>query len=451
MRSVYALLAIVAPLGLDVALLRHLGESAGEEGAALAQVRRFRMICAGVNLAALAVAALVVGPWLGAHVYSQPGFATLLALALLALPLAADAAILSATLRALGAVSLQNLGVLVVQPVVRTATMLVLLSLGFGAAGVVVSTALGAATAAIVLAAGLHRLRKTLEIDARPFGEGDRAVVRRVLRYSLWLAGLLLLNNGLRVVDVLALGRFRPSTEVGQYAALSAVAALVAVLPQALSQTLAPTVARLHAEGDLAAVRDALRGYLRRAILWSSPLFAGVAAFGPWLDLVFGERYRFDAGLSLVLAAACFASGCLGQMGLSLTMTGRHRQEFAVLLAGAALALALCWGLAPRFGGIGVGLGVLAGTVALNGARMALSARFLGGLGLRWRDLVAPPAACLALALAWRTALDQWAPHAWPTAVLGGVALLAAFAALYALVLLTPAERRSLLGASCRR
>ena len=54
-RSVYTLLAIVAPLGLDVALLRHLGESAREGAGALARVRRLRVVAALVNLGVVAV------------------------------------------------------------------------------------------------------------------------------------------------------------------------------------------------------------------------------------------------------------------------------------------------------------------------------------------------------------------------------------------------------------
>ena len=451
-RSFAALLAIVAPLGLDLALLRHLGENEHDWPRSLAQVRRFRAICAVVNLAVLAVAALWVGPWVGANVYRQPGFAALLSLALLALPVAGDAAILSATLRVLGAVSLQNVGVLVLQPLVRTGALLLLLAAGLGPYGVVVATALGAATASAFMAIALSSfLRRRGMASAAAFEAPDRGAMARVFRYSIWLAGLLLLNNGLRVVDLLVLGRFRPSDEVGRYAALSTIAAIIIILPQALSQTLAPQVARLHAAGDIAGVRAALGDYLRRAVLAASPLFAGVAVFGPWLDLVFGARYRFGAGLSLILACTCLAAGCLGQMGVSLTMTGRHRQEFAILLAAFALSIALCWWLAPGFGGVGVGVGVLIGTLTLNGARTALSAHVLGGLGVRWWDAALPPLVCLAIALALRTVLDHGFAHAWPTAIGGACVLAVGFAAVYGVVLLTPGERRSLLGASWRR
>ena len=449
-RSVYTLLAILAPLGLDVALLRHLGENGRDRPGSLTQVRRFRLICAAVNLTVFVLAALWIGPWIGTHVYRNPGFAGLLTLALLALPFAGDAAILSATLRAMGRVTLQNLAVLILQPVVRTAALLGLLAMGFGAGGVVVATALGAAVAATTMAFGLGRLREGRGAGSGRSGTGDPGAVGRVFRYSIWLAGLLLLNNGLRSVDVLVLGRFRAAGEVGQYAALAAIAAIVAIPGQALSQTLAPTVARLHAEGDLAAARAALSTYLRRAILLSSPLFACVAAFGPWLDLVFGARYHFDAALCLVLAATFLVIGCLGQMGVSLTMTGRHRQEFGVLAAGAALAVGLCWLLAPRWGGLGVAVGVLTGTGAMNVARMTLSARFLGGFDLGLKDGSAP-LACLALALACRALVDAMTARTWPSAIGAGALFLGGLAALYGLVLLTPSEKRALLGASWRR
>jgi O-antigen/teichoic acid export membrane protein len=267
------------------------------------------------------------------------------------------------------------------------------------------------------------------------------------------MAALLLLYNGLRVVDVLALGWFRPASEVGGYAALAGVAYLITVPGQALSQTLAPAVARLHAAGDVAGARTELRGYLRRAGLFSAPLFAGVAAFGPWLDLLFGARYAFAPGLCLTLATAFLVGGCLGPMAASLTMTGRHRQEVAVLLAGAAATVGLCGLLIPRFGGEGAALAVLAGYLLVNGARAALSARVLGGLDVRPADFAAP-VACLAVALAWRAVLQGFCPHDWPTAIWGAGVLLSGFAGLYAGVLLNPQERTALftlLGLARRR
>ncbi len=444
-RNVYGVIAILAPLGLDLSLLRHLGENGDDWPRSIAQVHRFRLIALLVNLAVLGLAAMLVGPWLEHHVYTQPHFALYLSLALLALPFGADIAILSASLRALNQVSLQNLAGLYLQPFVRVGCLALFLGLGLGVGGVVVSTAIGAAAACAAMSAALAWVTRRRAIARHRLRADDHAAMRRVFGYSVWLGVMLLLYNTLRNVDILVLGWFRPPAEVGQYAALSAIAYVITIFPLAVSQTLSPTVARLYAAGDLAGVRGELRGYLRRAVLLSSPIFAGLAAFGPWLDLVFGARYHFSASLSLLLALVYMLSGCLGQMGVSLTMTGRHRLEFCILAVGAAGSLAGCVLLAPRLGADGVALGILFGYVFVNGVRTVLSARVLRGLDIAWSDAFAP-LVCLGIAWGWRLLLDHFFVHSWLTAGWAAALLITAFAGLYQGLILRPDEKAFIAG-----
>ncbi len=448
-RAIYGIAVILAPLGLDLSLLRHLGESCVGRSAKLAQVARLRRITWAVNLAVLAAVALAIAPWLQAHLYRQPGFALDLVIAFTALPFAADLAVLTATCRALDQVAQASLASLYLQPVVRTAALGALLALGLGARGVLAATAIGVAGADLALAALLIRQGRSARAEppAHPPATGPAP---RLFGYSGWMAAMLLTYGGLKLVDVLVLGHARPPREVGEYAAISAIAQLIALYPTALSQTLGPTVARLYATGDRAAVRRELGRYLRLSSLACAPLFAGVAVFGPWLDLVFGARFRFDPSLCFALALGAYVSGVLGPMSVSLSMTGRHRLEFAILLTGALASLGGCLLLAPAYGGVGVAWATLGGYLMVNGARTAVSARVMGGSDMAWRDAAAP-AACWALALAWRGLAERFGAHNWPTAMLTGVGLLACYAALYGLVLLSDGEKDELRAFSRRR
>ena len=439
-RNIYQSLLILAPLGLDLSLLRHLGENRGNWAGSLAQVSRLRLLTGLVNLTVLIVTVAIVAPWLQAHVYRTPHLALYLDLTLLALPLAADVAILTACLRGLGAVDVQNLAALYVQPIVRTLALVAFLALGFSVAGVAASTAVGTAASCLLMSWFLQRIARRREIERRAMVLEDRKAIRRVMSYSGWLASMMWLYGVLRSVDILVLGRYRPPAVVGAYAALSTMAFTISILPSALGQTLAPRVARFYAEGDMARMRQALADYLRSAVLLSSPLFAGIAVFGPWLDLLFGARYHFTSSLSLNLAVAYLVSAALGQMGVSLTMTGRHKIEFVVLAVGTGAAFGLCILLAPRFGGNGVALGVTAGYLFTNGVRTVISARFMGGLDVSWSDLM-PPLSCLALAYAWRAVLERTVPHTLVVGIAAAPMLLVLFAAAYWLLLLRPEEK----------
>ncbi len=448
-RAVYGIAVILAPLGLDLSLLRHLGESGAGRSAKLARVAGLRRLVWAVNLAVVAAVALVGAPWLQAHLYRRPGFALDLVIAFAALPFAADLAVLTAACRAMDRVAEASLASLYLQPVVRTAALVGLLALGLGARGVLAATAVGVAAADLALAALLIGGRARAAA-ADPPASPAPGPVPRLFGYSGWMAAMLLTYGGLKLVDVLVLGRFRPAREVGDYAAVSAIAQLIGLYPTALSQTLGPTVARLYATGDRAAVRRELGRYLRLSSLACAPLFAGVAVFGPWLDLVFGTRFRFEPALCLTLALGAYVSGVFGPMSVSLSMTGRHRLEFAILLTGAMASLAGCVLLAPAYGGVGVAWATLGGYLLVNGARTAVSARVMGGVDMAWGD-VAAPAACWGLALAWRGLAERFGVHDWPTAIWTAWGLLASYAVLYGLVLLSDEEKLQLLDISRRR
>ena len=169
--AVYGVAVILAPLGLDLSLLRHLGERDDPWPDKFAQVARLRRITFGVNTTILAFVAVLAGPWLQAHVYRQAGLSTDLAIAFVALPFAADLAILTATCRACGRVSAASLASLYLQPVGRTAGLAGLLAAGRGGRGVL------AATAAGVAAADLARWdRRGLERNEGPIGHPPEGV-----------------------------------------------------------------------------------------------------------------------------------------------------------------------------------------------------------------------------------------------------------------------------------
>lgn len=446
-RAIYGVAAILAPLGLDLSLLRHFGESGGARGESLATLGGLRRIVLAVNVIAVAAVVVLVGPWLQAHLYRQPGFALDLDAAFVALPFAADLAVLIAACRALDRVAQASAASLYLQPVARTAALAVLLGLGFGARGVLAATALGIAAADLALWALLAR-----GLGAKDGGHraAPAAAPRSLFGYSGWMAAMLLTYGGLKLVDVLVLGHARPAREVGEYAAIAAIAQLVGLYPTALSQTLGPRVARLYALGDRAAVRRELGRYLRLASLTCAPLMAGVAVFGPWLDLVFGARFRFEPTLCLALALGAYVGGVFGPMSVSLSMTGRHRLEFAILLAGLATSIIGAWLAAPRYGGVGVAVAMLGGYVLVNGLRTLVSAKVMGGLDIAWADIVAP-LGCLAIALAWRSGAERFGRHDWTTALTTALGLLASYAVFYGLGLLEPEDKARLLASLSRR
>jgi O-antigen/teichoic acid export membrane protein len=421
LRNALMLAVTLTPLGLDVALLKYLAGEA-DDPAKRSVIRRLRLIAFTASLALwAAVAGAASQGWIG-RLYPLPHLDALATLALAALPFATDLAILGAVYRAQGRVGLYAaLGVWA-----QTGFRLLAVPLALWLApSVALMAAIGVAQ--VALSASLLWANGRSSAGA-PLIRSD---VGRVLAEGRWMALSLF-------VSALMLGVFAPAREVGAYAAIAMVSQLIAVVPMAFSQTLGPRVASAHASRAPGAVRRELSAYLSVAAPVSAWLFGGIVAFGPRLDLVFGPRYVFDPLVCLLVPLGPLLSAGLGPLGFALSMTGRHREENALLVAGAVALAGGCAYAAPAFGARGVAACVAAVFALVSLARFAAVARWRGGAPGRVRDLVAAPWA-LALALVCAHAAGRGLP---------GVALAcAAYTALFALAVVPPGSR----GARARR
>jgi O-antigen/teichoic acid export membrane protein len=400
-RSIYYILLILAPLGLDFSLFRHIAQYDSDPSRINSQIALLRVIVGCVTGTVLVLTYLLFGHLVEIWVYPYPHFSVYLSLTLLALPVAADIAILGAVCRARHQPATQVLTSSYLQPAARLSFIVLFLSLGYGLAGVLIGQVIGTLIASVTLSVTLRYRNRRQYPNRHKLSHADVVNVGDLLRDSKWLALSLLVYGMLRFVDVMILGIFRSSAEVGEYAAISAVAQVIQFFPQSLSQTLGADVARHFSLSNLGAMKATLSSYLRHASILAAPVFAGVVAFGPWLDLVFGQRFAFKPDVTLSLAAGCYISAVLGPMGFSLSMTGRHRLEFVLLSTGTAITIGGCLVATPVLGAFGTALAVALGYLLVNAVRAILVYRIYQIFVGSWRDIL-PSAVALAVAFATR-------------------------------------------------
>ena len=255
------------------------------------------------------------------------------------------------------------------------------------------------------------------------------------------MAMLLLLYQAMRFVDVLVLSALTTARIAGEYAAMSMVAQLISIYPNAISQTLGPRIAALYAAGDRDGMYREFRQYLRQASLLGGYLFGGIAVFGTDLDLLFGPEFHFPVMLAGLLALGWYISAVLAPLGYALSMTGRHRQEFVILASGAGVLLAALFAFVPLLGGVGAALAVALSFLVINVVRSVRVIRVLGRNPLSARDLL-PPLLFLGLA-ALASTLDQVvAGRSIALLLVECVAYTLLSAAAYGFLLAVPAERR---------
>jgi O-antigen/teichoic acid export membrane protein len=446
-RNILTPLQILAPLGLDVALLKHIGKGDRDLESTHRILRRLRLVVLAVNLPVALITGLGVGHILMASVYRYPHFDIMLLIALLALPLTADIAVLSAYYRSRQRPAAFAVITLYLQPLVRLGLVGLAFLLARSPVAIVCVGTAQVAVSAVCLWISFGRWQERdaqAAVRAAPAApassRGEWRAVRTILGDSVWMSVNLFVYGMMRYVDVLVLGAFASAAVVGSYTALGSVAALVSVWPLASSATLGPDISRYYHAGDHAAVRKALNDYIRFASVMSGFLFAGVAVFGDHLDLLFGHSFHFHPLIAFLMPLGYLISATLAPMGFSLSMTGRHRAELVILMVGAAALWSLCYLLVPRYGGVGAASASCLSFALVNLLRFLWVGRTLGFVPGRVADF-APPVIAVLLAYGVRLGLVTPLPRTLPVLLLGCVVYSLAYALIAYRFLLDDASR----------
>lgn len=152
-------------------------------------------------------------------------------------------------------------------------------------------------------------------------------------------------------IDILMLGFMTSQEEVGYYRVGVQVAGGMSLFMYGFSVTIAPQIARLHAEGNWARLQHLLVLSHRVAAAVMAVLATGVIFLRmPMLELVFGRAYLPAAPATIILAVAKVFYGTVGFSGLALSMLGRPTVALFVTVGTSLLNFLLNLILVPRWG-----------------------------------------------------------------------------------------------------
>lgn len=384
--ALLTMVAFVAMLGLDVGLVRFTALSA--------EARRFGEIRAHLRTALAWGGAfglgLAVGLWAAAptlaHWFHAPGLSGALRLGTIGVPFLPLAYLLVAPSKGLKRMGDQVLAIQVVQPAVQAFAAIGLVMAGQALAGAVGAFAIAAVAAFAVAVALFFRLG--LPRRTSPAGEAAGSLVR----FSVLVSWMALLEMSLLWIDTLLLGAFRPPAEVAVYGLVVRLMTIGIAIMFTVIQIFGPFVAQLLARGERDRLEGALRTVTRWAVLMSAPVLALLAIDGGRVLSLLHQGSDAGGRAVTILAAAFLVDALTGPVGHVLTMSGRS----GLNAANAALALAANIGLnlvlIPRWGMTGAAVSWAVVIVGVNVARM-VQVRALIGIGPLSRSLWRPLAA----------------------------------------------------------
>ncbi len=347
--ALVSIIAIPAELGLPTLVVRETaGAHADEQWGLMRGVWRWSAAAVGALAGTVALVAGTLA-WSLADRFTGEQLATF-AWGLLLVPLIALGNLAGAALRGLRNVLQGQLPELVLRPAVFVALSAAALLSGSGRFTADTAMALHVAGAASALAVGAWLLARArpAQVARAPLPEYES---QRWLGSALPLAlvaGMYLIHQQ---TDIVVLGLFMGSGDVGAYRVAAQAATFVAFGLQAVNTVVAPQFARLYGARDIARLQWVATFSARVILVLTVPVAGLLVFFGEAvIELVFGAAYAPGYAALGILAIGQLFNAAFGSVGFLLNMTGHERDTARGMAIAVAVNLVLNVALIPRFG-----------------------------------------------------------------------------------------------------
>ncbi len=387
---------VIAPLGLNRAVIRFGGQFLGEDPDSLRKTVQWTIALSLVGGGVLGAALFIAAPWLADSLFREDGLAPVLrafaaTMAIFAgLIVTAAATTISQDMRN----SVKALELL--QPAAQLILLAGFLALGWQLMGAVTAVAI---SMILALAMALNDLRRIVP-GLFTFSSTGDAPLRALLVYSAPVALASLLSKLLTWTDRFMVGYFLPAEELGIYQAAAMSSILFAIILSGFNSIFNPVIVAYERQSN----RDGLRELYRVSTKWglyiSLPLFVVLLVFRRELiEVVFGTGYEAAVVPMVILAIGQLANVATGAVGALHTMTDYPRRWAAISGGTLAINLWLAWRLIPQYGLVGAAIANTAATTVLFGLGLVsvrslmglwpYDARFLKGIGATAGAIVA--------------------------------------------------------------
>ena len=403
--TVTGIVNVISVLGLSPGVLPFLSKARkrGDDRAIAAVIRAALGLVLAASLVCLA-GVILAAPWLASAVFQKPAVGTFLKALSALVILGALLSMVLTLIQGFMAVKERAWIERVAAVGVTTTGMGLTWFFGWGIPGVVASALTGPAVG-LFLAFGL--LRRKAPNALSPGFRSDPLPTGKLFGYSWPLMGTTMLSFLLLWTDLLLMGVFRESSEVGIYGVCTRIAPAILLVHESVGPVFAPMLSDLFTEGKWDGIRHLYR-LTARWSMWPGLVMAwGLVLWGKQILGIFGPEFAAGAAVLAVLAAAKGVSVATGMCGKVLGITGKARLHLVnmILLVGGNLALNLVW--IPRYGGLGAACATCVSLFAVNALQTFQVWFFYRMLPWDRRSLlpILGPAALAALAFPFRDGL----------------------------------------------
>ena len=365
--TVFNVVCLTVVFGLDNGAIRMVSQHLA--AARLANARLSVTAAVLLGLAAGMAAAIALGVLahpLASRIYQKPALNEALLVFAAAIPFASATTVLLACLQAYQKIQWNILIKYVWEPTGKFLLTLFALWMGFGLLAVLTSI-LVALVASFLLSAWavFHVIFEGSPRDLSWSAEQAGALVT----YSMPLAVSNLVGVVAPRADILLLGYWYTTAEVGIYLASFQTAAVMALVLGAFNTAFAPLISRACMQDDQERIRSSYQTISRFSLIVALPIFCCLVVFGEDILAIFGRDFTAGWLALVILASGQLFNAATGAANTILLMSGYSR---VVMTNTIIMGLALLMGaivLIPYMGLLGAAIAASCTFVVTNVVR----------------------------------------------------------------------------------
>lgn len=321
------------------------------------------------------VVAAGIGAFFPAYLETEQGLA--LGIGILLVPLIGLALVRSSSLRGLGHTVQGQLPELAIKPLVFLVFVSVVVWLGvkdFSASQAMGLNVVATGVAFLIGAALLYRARPLPLQEAKPLYQ-----TRTWLPTIIPMAAINAMHLINTQADILLIGLFMESADVGHYKVAAQTSLVVAFGLQATKMVAEPYFSRFYQQGDKERLQRLAKGAARLNLLIALPVFGALLAFGTkLLELAFGAAFISALLPLLILSGGRLGNSALGSSGHLLTMAGYHKEYARFWIVAAVLNVAMNLLLIPIYGTAGAAASTAFTLLLANGLGWWAAKKWVG-------------------------------------------------------------------------
>lgn len=234
----------------------------------------------------------------------------------------------------------------------------VLVSLGFYAAGAVLGTGLGflasAITAVIIFRKYLWNYFPKPAPENKLSLKEELGLARIILTFSIPVAITGLSELAIYDVSTFMIGRYMTAKDAGYYGVADPIARLPLIISLSVAAAILPAASEATSLKDKKLLETYVTQSYRYVILTVLPICVGVSIFAqPILSLIFGSNYIYGAGaLSILVIGMTFYTLFMVSSSISQGI-GHPRLPMTILLIGTVINITLNYFMVQYYGLIG--------------------------------------------------------------------------------------------------